>query len=150
MTALAPTLLSLALLFTLAPPLPDHQPKRIYVGNLPFSTASADAEIMVRVGEGESAPIQISFATDGRLGTPIQLSQDESIFAGRGQVPAGRDVRSIRIQSEAGTLTVRFPPPASNGWEEGVAAARYRYAPAEGEPVTGQAMIEAEIEDDML
>ncbi|MEM6327018.1 MAG: hypothetical protein AAF791_07870 [Bacteroidota bacterium] len=156
MTAVAPSLLSLALLLTLAAPMhvqteaAEHQPKRIYVGNLPFSAGSAEAEILVGVEEDEPAPTQIAFAADGRLGTPIQLSARETMHGGRGQVPAGREIRSLQIWTEAGTLTLRFPSPASNGWEEDVAAARYRYAPTEGEPVTGQATMEATIEDDVL
>lgn len=156
MTALTPSLLSLALCLTLAAPTTDapdvpEQSKRIYVGNLPFASAAPDASVQVGVEEGDPAPARIALGTQGRLGSSIPLAKRGAMYAGQGTTPAGRYVRTIRIWTEAGDLTLEFrAPPTNQGWDEGVAAFRFHYAPANGRPIRGQGQAQVEVEGDVL
>lgn len=150
MFAIAPSLLALALCFSLASPVPPgvpQQSKKIYVGNLPFSASDDEVRTVVRVEEGDPAPRRVAFQSEGRFMSPIRLSGRGAEYGGKGRTPAGRSLQAIRIWSEAGVLTLRLgDPPADQGWDEGVAAARYHYEPTDGEAVRGEAVFTVEIE----
>lgn len=122
----------------------------VFEARIMFETVVApegpnEVRVVMAVPDGAPVPAAISFAPSGRAARRARIDlapAGDGTYVGRGEAPAPDRIRAVTVSASAELGAGRFQLSVPAGWEEGVAALRYRAQTADG---PSEGVVEAEL-----